>query len=139
MSSSEIVFYCKGHPNIRGTHKTTLEFTKDLDLTPNGDCIIGVSADFSLEKLQECLSWKEAEMVLKVDELTETVNLRINPGFKDTQEMVIRMGDYASERTLGVRADKSSAMLDRGLMERLKYPGTTIRVSLHEKEETKEI
>ena len=46
-------FHAYGHPNILGTHKTTLEFTKDEDLTSNGNCIIGVKADFELSRLKE--------------------------------------------------------------------------------------
>ena len=41
-------FNAYGHPNILGTHKTTFEFTKDNELTLNGDCIVGVKADFEL-------------------------------------------------------------------------------------------
>ena len=40
----EIVI-ARGHPNIRATHKTTLEVTKEKELSPRGDCIIGICAD----------------------------------------------------------------------------------------------
>ena len=46
----EIIFGY-GHENIRATHKTTLEFTKDKNLTRNGDCIIAVAADKGLADL----------------------------------------------------------------------------------------
>ncbi|MCD6301577.1 MAG: DUF371 domain-containing protein, partial [Staphylothermus sp.] len=38
------VLYGRGHPNIRATHKTTLEITKEPHVTPRGDCIIAVNA-----------------------------------------------------------------------------------------------
>jgi hypothetical protein len=34
----------RGHKKIRGTHRTTFEFTKEAHLTERGDCIIGVRA-----------------------------------------------------------------------------------------------
>ena len=34
-----------GHKNVLAKHKTTLEITKDDHLTPQGDCIVAVSAD----------------------------------------------------------------------------------------------
>ena len=45
-------FTCCGHENITCRHKTTLEFTKDSDLSIKGDCIIGVKADFSIKEVK---------------------------------------------------------------------------------------
>ena len=45
-------FTCCGHENITCRHKTTLEFTKDSELSLKGDCIIGVKADFSLKGIK---------------------------------------------------------------------------------------
>jgi len=45
-------FNCCGHENITARHKNTFEFTKDEELSLNGDCIIGVNADFSLPSLK---------------------------------------------------------------------------------------
>ncbi len=46
-------FACYGHENITARHKTTLEFTKEKDLGLEGDCIVGVRADFSLLQLKK--------------------------------------------------------------------------------------
>ena len=46
-------FSCYGHENIIAKHKTTLEFTKDSELSSEGDCIVGVKADFSLEEVKK--------------------------------------------------------------------------------------
>ena len=51
----EYSFNCYGHENITARHKTTLEFTKDRDLSLKGDCIIGVKADFSLPQLKNLI------------------------------------------------------------------------------------
>ena len=39
----EIVF--QGHPLVRALHPSTMELTKERELTQRGDCVIGVSAD----------------------------------------------------------------------------------------------
>ncbi len=46
-------FNAYGHPNILATHKTTLEFTKDKEVSLRGDCIIGINSDFDLGKLKD--------------------------------------------------------------------------------------
>ena len=45
-------FICCGHENITCRHKTTLEFTKDSELSLKGDCIVGVKADFSIKEIK---------------------------------------------------------------------------------------
>ena len=49
----EYSFNCYGHENITARHKTTLEFTKDEDLSLKGDCIVGVKAGFQLNKIKD--------------------------------------------------------------------------------------
>ena len=39
------VIRCRGHENVRGMHKSTFEITKEAELSPQGDCIVGVAAD----------------------------------------------------------------------------------------------
>lgn len=46
------IFTCYGHENITCKHKTTLEFTKDSELSLKGDCIVGVKADFSIKEIR---------------------------------------------------------------------------------------
>ena len=48
-----MIFHIFGHPNIIGTHYNTLELTKDSSLTKEGDCIIGVKADFDFSELKK--------------------------------------------------------------------------------------
>ena len=51
-------FSCYGHKNILATHKNTLEFTKDEQLSLKGDCIVGVKADYELRELKKFLKNK---------------------------------------------------------------------------------
>ena len=36
--------YAYGHENVLGIHDTTIEITKNTNLTPKGDCILAISA-----------------------------------------------------------------------------------------------
>ena len=115
-------FFCYGHRNILGTHKTTFEFTKDKDLSLNGNCIIGVSADFELIQINKLLKFKNILIRLSVDNLSEEIIAKVNPNFNDAQEIVIRLGEYDSPRTLGTRADKASMHLKRKIINKMKNP-----------------
>lgn len=124
-------FTAKGHKNILATHKTTLEFTKDSEIKIEGDCIVGVSADFDLKDVKE-LTRKggKVKIIIQVDELKEEINGELNPNFSDEKEIVIRMGSFASDRTLVVNADKSAKYLSRDFLRKLKNPETIISIEI---------
>jgi len=44
-----------GHGNIRSLHQKTIEITRDSDLTPRGDCIVGVNASSACRDLPDDL------------------------------------------------------------------------------------
>ena len=46
MKNNKYNFTVRGHNNVLALHKNTVEFTKDKELTLNGDCILGVDANF---------------------------------------------------------------------------------------------
>ncbi len=68
----EYLFTCFGHENITARHKTTLEFTKEEELSLKGDCIIGVKADFSLAQLKSFI--KSLKNNRKITIIIETIN-----------------------------------------------------------------
>jgi len=119
----------RGHPNIRATHKTTFEITKETHLTSRGDCIIGVSADKGLADLNQELkqiirSENSVIFVLLVDELGE-YDLVIGRGdprleLSDEKRIVVRKSTYVSRNTLAVLSSKSAADLKRSLIKNLK-------------------
>ncbi|MCK5026326.1 MAG: DUF371 domain-containing protein [Nanoarchaeota archaeon] len=119
---SKVLFSCYGHRNILGTHKTTLEFTKDKDLSSNGNCIIGVSADFELSQIKKLLEFANIKIRISVDAMTDEITAKVNPYFNDAQEIVIRLGEYDSPRTLGTRADKASMHIKRKIINKMKNP-----------------
>lgn len=117
-------FNAYGHENILGTHKTTIEFTKDKELSLRGNCIIGVKADFEFDKLREFnkkLSIKKKIIIkIKTGNLQEEVIADINPEFNDNKDMVIRKSNFTCKRTFAVNANKGAFELKRGFVNSLK-------------------
>jgi hypothetical protein len=125
----EYSFTAWGHKNITGKHKRTLEFTREHELGIQGDCVLGVSANFSVYDLKELINeGSRLKMVISAGEVSDDVNFEVNPSFGDEKEIVVRMGDFGSERTFGMRADKACMDLKRELVEKLRNPGQKIDV-----------
>ena len=133
----EIVFGY-GHENIQATHKTTLEFTKDLHLSKKGDCIAAVAADKALADLtaefKEKLRKPNAKLTITIEAngITERVNARGSPKLILTHltDMVIRKSEYVCSRTLAVHADKAAQDLSRDLVEKLEKPEQKVKITL---------
>ncbi len=124
-------FLAWGHKNITGTHRRTLEFTKDSELSLRGNCIIGVSANFDLNELKKLLkNGKTLKAEIKADGIYDTVVFEPNKEFNDEREIVIRKGDFISERTFGIKADKACIDLKRDLIEKIRNPNQKIEVKI---------
>jgi hypothetical protein len=120
-----VIFSFFGHSNLLGTHYNTLEFTKEDKLTKEGDCIIGVRADFDPSELKKIVKrFSKVRITIKVGKYKEEVNALTNKDFDDSQEIVIRRSEYLSKRTFGIRADKAAKDIDRRIIELLKNPET---------------
>lgn len=133
---NHISFFSFGHENILSTQRNTFEFTKDERLSKDGDCIIGVSSNFSLEKIRNFLSSinKESSIIITISAggFSEKISALPNFDFSSNDEIVVRKTGFVSERTLGIWADKSSKELSRALIERLKDPSERIEVDIEE-------
>ncbi|WP_297062651.1 DUF371 domain-containing protein [Thermococcus sp.] len=134
--------HCRGHKNVRATHRSTLEITTEDFLTPRGDCIICVSADKALKDLSE--EFKEAlrkgaklRVVIRAGDVEDEVIAHGSPELRleSSVSMVIRKSDYIDGRTLAIRANKSAKGLKRELVELLKNPKTKVTVELIIEEE----
>ncbi|MBI2575897.1 DUF371 domain-containing protein [Candidatus Woesearchaeota archaeon] len=129
-------FTAWGHPKITGTHRNTIEFTKAKEMGKEADCIIGVKADFEKELLknflQECraAASPQIKMDLKAGEQREFLYFKPNPVFDDENEIVLRISNFCSKRTLGVQATKSARYLSRAFVSRLSHPEQEIVVTL---------
>ncbi len=122
------VFHCFGHENIRAKHAKTIEFTKDADLTPKGDCIIGVRADYDLQSVQKLQG--RIRITVEVNGLQDVFRASVNPAFDDDHEMVLRRSRFRSKRTLGVNLNKGAAGLDRDIVRLMRDPQAEMKVTL---------
>ena len=128
-------FICYGHKNITAKHKTTLEFTKDGDMGLEGDCIIGINADFSLQQLKKFIkSLKSNKITIIIETMNNNnriigkINAEINPDFNSDKDIVIRKSSFKDERTFAVKADKAACDLDRDLMKKIRNNKEKIKI-----------
>lgn len=120
-------FFAKGHENVLSTHRNTVEFTQHNSVTKQGDCILAVSADYSLEEIKK-QNFKRISIVIKVDNIEDRIIAEYNPEFNDEHEMVIRKTEYRDKRTFAVKADKSAKDIKRGLVEKMKNPHAKLSI-----------
>jgi hypothetical protein len=137
MEITEIIF-ASGHKHIQSTHKSTLEITKDSELSRRGDCIIAVSASKSLADLspqfKENMRGENSKLTILIEagDITEIVNAYGNPRLilSHPTDMVVRKSNYLCSRTLAIEADKAACSLSRELVEILKNPEQRIKITL---------
>jgi len=127
----------RGHPNIRSTHRNTIEFTKETHITPRGDCIVAVTADKAMLELSEDFKRRlktgdaRLEITIECDGIKDTVVAYGHPNLILTHptDLVVRKSDFICERTLAIKADKAACDLDRSLVAELaKGSGVSIEI-----------
>jgi hypothetical protein len=138
LTETEEVVFGYGHENIRATHRTTLEFTKDKHLSKKGDCIVAVAADKASADLsrefKENLRKPNAKLTILIETngITEQVQAHGSQQLilSHPTDAIIRKSDYVCGRTLAVRADKAANDLSRELVEKLKNPQQQVKITL---------
>lgn len=123
-------FTAKGYKNILATHPTTFEFTKDSAITLEGDCIVGVAADFSVSELRPLLG-KDVRIIIECAGEREEVHAHTNTKFNDERELVVRLGEFSSPRTFAVRADKAAKHFSAKMRTVMQQTGAKITVTIH--------
>ena len=124
----EIEFF--GHENIRSLHQKTIEITKDEHLTPSGDCIIGVNANYACYDIPEQLKEKlrNPNSKIKFSVVVENQVFEINGiGHKDlelshSEDIVIRKSDFVCPRTMAIKCDQASDSIPRQMIKLLQNP-----------------
>lgn len=118
----------RGHKNVSSLHKSTFEVTKDAEIGPTADCIIGTGADKSMLNFPEEFREKIADSNTRIRVILDTENGHdeiTGFGHEDLTlthptDIVCRTSDYTCSRTLMIRADKAARDLDSNLIEDLK-------------------
>ena len=132
------VIHAFGHPNIRSSHPTTIMFTKERQVTKRGDCVVAVAADKSVADLskefKDALRQPNAKLTiqLEVDGLVGQINASGSPelALNHPNDLVIRKSEFISDRTLALKAYKSSGDLSRAVVEKLKNPNQEVILTL---------
>jgi hypothetical protein len=132
------VIHAFGHSNIRSSHPTTIMFTKERQVTKRGDCVVAVAADKSVADLsaefKNALRQPNAKLTiqLEVDGLMGQINAYGSPELmlNHPNDLVIRKSEFISDRTLAVKADKSSGDLSKAVVEKLKNPEQKVTLTL---------
>ncbi|MEM2936920.1 MAG: DUF371 domain-containing protein [Candidatus Bathyarchaeia archaeon] len=127
-----------GHKNIQATHKSTLEITKEKELSKRGHCIIATSADKGLnelnERFKESLRRENSKLTILIEAggVSEVINAQGSPLLILTHptDMIVRKSNYICSRTLGICADKAACNLSRELVEKLRSQNMKVRVTL---------
>lgn len=131
--------FARGHENISAKHKTTFEVTKEKEVTPRGDCIIGVDADKSLRDIPE-----EVKILLKRGLKFEVEIFLPDYGLKDVltgygserlrldhpTDVVVRKSSYVCPRTLLVSSTKAARDINREIVKMLKDRKTEVVITL---------
>lgn len=114
----------KGHKNVSSKHRSTFEITKDPEIGPTADCIIGVDMDKSMLNFPEDFKKEIADSDTKIIVELKTENAYdeiVGNGHEDLTlthptDIVCRTSDYTCPRTLMIRADKAARDLDEKLI-----------------------
>ena len=119
-----------GHKNVLVTHKKTIEITRDGHLTPSGDCIAGVGADYACADIPGPMRKKlrDPEQVVRISiavdghrfDVVGRGHERITLGHKD--DIVIRKSRFVCSRTLAVGCDKASDDIPDAMRRALQNP-----------------
>ena len=120
--------FSKGHRNVTSHHKSTFEITKDAEIGPTADCIVGVDMDKTMLDFPQEFKDKIANSNTKI-----IVELKTENGYDEITgfghedltlthptDIVIRKSDYVCSRTLMIGADKAAKDLDCDLIDDLK-------------------
>ena len=132
------VIFGFGHENVQATHHATVEFTRDIDLSRNGDCILVVATDKGLADLspefKAALKRPHSKLIVKIeaDGVTDEIHAQgaLHLALNHPMEMVLRKSDFDSDRTLGIRADKAAKELSRDLVKKLQNPTQRAKITL---------
>ena len=122
-----------GHKNVKATHKSTLEITKDNFLTPRGDCIVGIGSnkavyDLSPEVKELIKKGAHVYLILKVKDKIEIIHGKGDPRLtlENKEKIIVRKSDFISDATLMIKADKSARDIRRDMVNELKNEETEL-------------
>ena len=121
-----------GHKHVLSLHEKTLEITKDDELTPQGDCIVGVNSGISCMDLPEKMKKKiqnpetKIKFTLKVGKFSFKMQGHGSEKLtlKHVSDIVLRKSAFTCSRTIAINCDKASSDIPRDFVRLLQNPQT---------------
>ncbi len=117
----EIIAY--GHPNITARHRTTLQLTKDEEITLRADCVVGVRAnksvrDLSQELKSHLIEGGSVEITISAGGMEFRLEAMGDPRLRLThaKDVVVRRSDFVDDRTLVIRSSAAARDLPREMV-----------------------
>lgn len=131
-------FRARGHPNVSSSHRTTVMVTKEIDLTPRGNCVMAVGAEKGLmdldPRLKDAMRRSDARirLILEVEGLEFEVTGEGDPGLtlSHPTDIVARKSHYICDRTLMIRADKAACDADNDLIGLLRDENQGVKITI---------
>ena len=137
-SKDEIVAY--GSLKISATNSSMLKITKSEDALKDSDAVVGVKADKACKDLKSDLknALKEAkkiEIAIKCGGEEDIITAYGSPAlrFSSAEEIIVRRDDVIDGKTVAILADKSANELKQDLVEKLRNPNATVKITLEVK------
>ena len=129
------IIYAYGHRNVSCSHSTTIEVTKDKNLSERGDCILAIMASKGCFDLNPNLKeeiWKERKIkvLIQVGDFQDSFfgfgnrNLELS----NRSDIVFRKSDYICGRTILVNCSKASNQIKKEIINCLKEPQTQVKL-----------
>ncbi|MDD2471267.1 MAG: DUF371 domain-containing protein [Methanocorpusculum sp.] len=131
------IIHCHGHKNVRALHKYTFEVTKETELSPKGDCIIGVGADKGAVDLSpefHAAIAKNGAILITTLTCGEISVQILSEGAADITlthptDLVWRRSAFVCPRTVAIYSDHTAKLLPRELVTALQS-GAEMTVTL---------
>jgi 16S rRNA (cytidine1402-2'-O)-methyltransferase len=125
-----VTFVCHGHPNVTATHAKTLELTRDPEISRRATCVIGVASEHDDRALLALRG--PVEVTLACEGVRESFVATMSPFFLGDSSLVFRRGPGLRGRTVAFDASRTSATLDRALVEKLAGSDARLDVTIRE-------
>ncbi|MGI0078196.1 MAG: DUF371 domain-containing protein [Nitrososphaerales archaeon] len=127
----------KGHSNILGLHRNTIEVTKEEEISRRADCIIGVRATKACSDLSSALrqhiqrgGYLRFEIIVEEERFAFRGEGSHNLDLTNDRELVLRRSEFASERTGAIKCDVAAIDIPRSIVKKLQSPNSNGKLKI---------
>ncbi|MFX1588508.1 MAG: DUF371 domain-containing protein [Promethearchaeota archaeon] len=119
--------YAFGHENVRCSHNSTIEITKENYLTRKGTCILGINASKGCFDLNDDLkkrlhNGQKIDITIELEHIKDSFFGYGHPDLRllNKDSIVFRKSNFICDRTVLINCSKSSSELNRDLVTKLR-------------------